>query len=187
MPLTNCTDYACSDELGEYQENVCNKEFVGDFSAGVLFNCDSEIDDTSIEDGTAVQAEIDASRAKLITGALFTIEDPAPQEAESQVPCRPKSVTGIQRTGNYNNPNVNSGNDDFHDVLFSGKKFGGLLLYECTSNKNGNAQSKWINSAISFTGGLSAKPKTIQAYAGKFNWDSMKNPKTVATPAGIFD
>jgi|SRR6185369_4628935 len=182
---TNCIDYNCFDDMGDFHENNCGKEFTGDFNAGVLFACNTQLTDPT--SGTQVLAEIAAGRAWLITGALFDIEDPQPQLVDSMVPCRPQSITEIKRSGNYQNPNVNEDNDETHDTLFSGKLFGGLLLYECNSNKNGSAQVKWIDAAISFSGGLSAKTKSKQGYIGKFNWTSFANPKTVATPAGVFD
>lgn len=182
---SECIDYNCFDELGDYHENDCGKEFIGDFNQAVLLFCGHQLTDPS--DGTLVNAEITAGRAKLITGCLFDIDEPQPQQEDSMVPCRPKTINEIQRSGDYKNPNVNPDNDDFHDVLFSGKTFGGLIIYECTSNKNGDAQCKYINSAISFSGGLSAKVKAKQGYVGKYNWSSFTNPKTIATPAGVFN
>ncbi len=183
--MADCVDYNCFDELGEYHENNCSDEFIGDFSAGVLLYCNHQLVDPS--NGQQVLAEITAGRAKLITGALFDIDEPQPQQVDSIVPCRPKTITEIQRSGDYKNPNVNAENDDFHDVLMSGKVFGGLIMYECTSNTNGIAQCKFIDAALSFSGGLGAKVKTKQSYSGKINWSSMKNPKTIATPAGVFN
>lgn len=186
--MANCSNYDCDDSLGEYHENSCGKEFTGDFSAAVILECNHQLTlPADASNGTAVQTEITAGRAHLITGALFDIEDAQPTSVDSAVPCRPPSITEIKRSGNYNNPNVNSINDDFHDVLFSGKNFGGAILYECSSNNNGTAQVKLIDAALNFTGGLSAKTKTKQGYIGKFNWTSFSNPKTIATPAGIFD
>ncbi len=186
--MANCTNYDCEDSLGEYHENECGIEFIGDFNQAVLLECNHHLTlPADASNGTKIQAEIDAGRAHLITGALFDIEDAQPTLVDSSVPCRPQSITEIKRSGNYNNPNVNSTNDDFHDILLSGKNFGGMIIFECSSNSNGTAQVKLIDAAVSFSGGLSAKTKSKQGYTGKFNWTSFANPKTVATPAGIFD
>lgn len=185
---SDCVDYNCFDELGDYHENDCGKEFVGDFNQAVLLYCGHHLTSAAdAADGNLVNAEIAAGRAKLITGALFDIDEPQAQQEDSMVPCRPQTITEIKRSGDYKNPNVNSDNDDFHDVLFSGKTFGGVIIYECTSNKNGDEQCKFIDSPVSFSGGLSAKVKAKQGYVGKFNWSSFKNPKTIATPAGVFN
>lgn len=186
--MADCIDYNCDEgSLGTYHENDCGKEFSGGISQAVIFYCGHQLTDPT--DGVAVLAEITAQRAQLVTGASFSIDDPQGQETESIVPCRPPSVTTYKRAGTYANPNVNSDNDDFHDILFSGKKFGGLLLYECQSNADGFPQCKWIDEVITFKGGLTVPGKTTdkQAYKGTFAWESLGNPKTVATPAGVFD
>jgi hypothetical protein len=182
--MVDCIDYNCFDELGVYHENDCGNEFVGDFNQAVLFYCGHTTTDYS--NGTQILADIAAGLAKLITGALFDIDAPQPQQADSEVPCKPQTITEIKRSGDYKNPNVNTDNDAFHDVLFSGKVFGAMLLYECTSNANGDAQVKLINTPLSFSGGLEAKVKAKQGYRGKYNWSSFTNPQTIATPAGVF-
>ena len=186
--LADCVDYNCQGgSLGTYHENDCGKEFVGGGSQMVIFDCASQLTDPT--DGVEVAAEIAADRAWLFTGISISIEAPSAQEQESNVPCRPKSVTTYDWSGTYENRNVNATNDLLHDILFSGKKFGGILIYECQSNKDGYPQSKWINEVIVAKGGLvfPAKTTEFQAYKGTFAWQSLQSPKTVITPTGIFN
>lgn len=183
MPL-NCVNYCDEEALGDYVENECGVEFTGDQNQAVIFYCGANTTDFS--DGTQIQADIDAGLAKLITGAKFTINKATPVKITSEVPCRPDRVTGYTRTGDYYNPNVSTVNDAVHDTLFSGKPFGAILMYECTSNADGHPQSKLINSQLNFDGSLVSIKGETQRYEGTINWVSMSNPETIVTPSGIF-
>lgn len=181
----NCIDYNCDDDtLGTFTENTCGVEFTGNQNQAVIFGCNATT--TDFTDGAQILADIAADLAWLITGAKFTINKATPTKLESEVPCRPSRVTTYVRTGDYYNPNVSSVNDDVHDILFSGKSFGAILMYECSSNDDGYPQSKLINNQVNFDGSLVSIKGETQRYEGTINWVGMSNPKTIVTPTGVF-
>ncbi len=187
MSINNCINFNCDDSLGTYSENNCGYTVPGGSNAGVFLECNSLLTDAS--DGTALLAEINAGRATLITGASFTIEAPSPQVITSKVPCKPDQVSTYTRTSTYYNPNVSKENSTFHSTMFKGRKFGGLILYECGANNAGFAQCTWIDSQLTVTGGriLPGTNKEEQRYEGTITWESLTEPLIVDTPAGVFD
>lgn len=186
--MANCINYGCDDSLGTYNEAQCGEELVGGMNAALLLECDHQLTDPS--DTTAVAAEIAAGRATLITGASFSIEAASPVTQESLVPCRPASVSTYNRTGIYKNPNITAENVTFHKAIFKGRKFGGIVLYECgTEGAVNGAQVTWIDSVVTFTGSRIVPGVTTekQRFEGVFSWISQTDSDIYATPAGIFD
>ena len=187
MSLNNCINFNCDDPLGEYVENNCGYTLPGGSNAGIFLECDSTLTDAS--DGVAILAEIAAGRATLITGANFTIEAPQPVIIPSKLACKPDSVSTYTRTSLYYNPNVSIENSVFHSTMFKGRKFGGLILYECGANNAGFNQVTWIDSQIIVTGGriLPGTNKEEQRYEGTISWESLTEPILAVTPTGVFD
>lgn len=185
--MANCQNYNCDDALGTYEELNCGYTLPGGASAALLLECDHEIDDPS--DATQVQAAIDDGKALLVSGGSFTIEPASPQIITSKVPCRPDSVSTYTRTGTYYNPNVSTANSDLHSTIFKGRKFGGMILYECGAVNKGFDQVTWIDAQIVFTGSrvLPGSNKEEQRYEGTFSWESSEDALIYDKPAGIFD
>lgn len=184
--MPNCINYDCDDALGNYQENECGEELVGGSSAGVLLECNHQLTDPS---STAqVNAEIAAGRATLVTGCSFSIEPPSPVEQDSIVPCRPSSVTTYNRSGIYKNPNVSGPGVTFHKPIFAGRKFGGLILYECGTEDAINPQVTWIDRTITFTGGriLPGATTDKQRFEGAFKYIGKTDDDIYPVPPGIF-
>lgn len=185
--MPNCVNYDCQDALGIYNEAQCGIELAGGSNQAIFLECNHQLTDPS--DATAVQAEIDAGRATLVTGASFSIEAPSPVTADSLVPCRPASVSNYNRTGNYINPNVTAENVLFHQPIFKGRKFGGIILYECgAADDVDGGQVTWIDNTVTFTGGriLPASQTEKQRFEGQFAWVSKLDPEIYPAPAGIF-
>jgi hypothetical protein len=185
--MTNCINYNCDDALGTYTELNCGYTLPGGSNAALFLECTHVITDAS--NATQVAAAIADGTATLVTGASFSIEAPSPQLIASKVPCKPDSVSTYTRTGAYYNPNVSAANSEFHSTMFAGRKFGGMILYECGANNAGFEQVTWIDSQIIVTGGriLPNTNKDEQRYEGTFSWESISDPTIAATPAGIFD
>lgn len=186
--MANCINYDCDEALDTYNESPCGEELVGGSNAVLLLECNHQLTDPS--DATAVQAEIDAGRATLVTGASLSIEPATPVTQDSIVPCRPASVSTYNRTGIYRNPNVTANNVIFHQPIFKGRKFGGLVMYECgTADSINGAQVTWIDSVVTFTGSrvLPGTTTEKQRFEGLFSWISQTDPEIYAAPAGIFD
>lgn len=178
----NC--YDCGDSLPAYDLLNC-EEKLGGIRNAIVLSCDSELTDPS--NATEVQAEIDAGRATVIKNAKFGVPASSPVQVDSKVANQPQRVTRYDSTADYINPNVSSTNDEFHNVLFSGKAFGGIIFHELE-----NDTVTWINEAIRATGNKVIPDNdgdTIH-YAGTFTWQS-KNDEVIGmtydAPAGIFD
>lgn len=185
--MANCINYNCDDALDTYNESECGEELVGGSNAALFLECNTQLTDPS--NATQVQAEIDAGRATLVTGASFSIEPPSPVTQDSIVPCRPPSVSTYNRTGIYKNPNINADNVIFHKPIFKGRKFGGIILYECgTEGSINGAQVTWIDSVVTFTGGriLPGTTTEKQRFEGTFSWIDQEDADIYAAPAGIF-
>lgn len=185
--MANCQNYDCDESLGTYNEAQCGEELVGGSNAALFLECNHQLTDPS--SASQVAAEIAARRATLITGGSFSIEPATPVSQESIVPCRPASVSTYNRTGVYKNPNVNAVNVAFHKPIFKGRKFGGIVLYECgTEDAINGAQVTWIDSVVTFTGSriLPGVTTEKQRFEGVYSWISQTDADIYAAPAGIF-
>jgi hypothetical protein len=176
-----CVDYNCQDDtLGTFHENECGVEYLGNHNKAIIFGCNSTT--TDFEDAVQILADIAADRAWRITGAKFTINEATFQEQDSPVPCKPKSVTGFDQDGDYENPNVNADNDPVHSLLFSAKSFKALMINECDSDD----RVKFIGAEIKFKGSVVSQPNAIQIYKGKYSWRNVQ-VTTLTKQPGVFD
>lgn len=184
--MYNCIDYGCGDPLDDYNQNICNEKVLGGLGAMIVLFCNHTITDPS--NGTQILANITAGRAKLISGMMATIEAPTPIQIDPYVPCQTQDTINYDRTGTYKNGNVSSNNDEFHNTLFAGKPFGGLILYNCSSDSSGNNWVDWITSAVKFNGGkiIPANDNEAQRYEGTFAWREINGPVRYAAPTGVF-
>lgn len=186
LQMANCVNYGCDDALGVYNENVCGEELTGGANQVVLLECNHQLTDAS--NGTELAAEISAGRATLVTGAYLSIEAPSPVTQDSIQACKPPVLVNYNRTGTYKNGNVSSANLDFHNGIFVGKKFGGLIIYECGTSDAAIPQVTWIDNQVTFTGGrILPGSQELQRFEGTFSWQSKTDPRIYAVPANIFD
>lgn len=185
VDVIECTNYACQDDsLGTFHENACNKEFIGNHDKAILFSYSATT--TDFTNSSEIGVDVAAGRAWVITGSRFTINKPTVNKTDSIVPCRPATVDSYSYSGDYQNPNVNTLNDDVHQLLFSGMSLGAMLIRECQSSKDGYAQVKKIVAEIKFEGGLVSVTNEKQRYEGSFLWESY-HPKTIAEAPGIWE
>jgi hypothetical protein len=184
--MANCIDYCYSDPLGDPEVIECGRDPVGGLSAVILLECNHELTDPS--SAAQVNAEIAAGRATLVQRASLTVDKPSPVTQESKVPCETPSLVTYDRKGVYENPNVTQQNISFHDNLFDGRRFGGMIMYECGTAEDDDQYVTWIDAAVKFTGGrvIPAKDTEGQSFQGDFAWRGMRNPQRYPAPAGIF-
>jgi len=182
----NCGNFECDESLGTYEENECNIELSGGSNKAVFLECNHQLTDPS--NGTAIQAEIDAGRAHLITAAYFEIPLASPVTVEAVEACKPPVLVTYNRTLIHRNGQVNINNGTFYSTIFGGKKFGGIILYECGTADALNPQVTWIDSQVSFTGNrILPGSSELQRFEGTGAWISKVEPTLHQVPANIFD
>lgn len=184
--MPNCINYDCDDALGEYNENQCSEELPGGSNKAVLLECNHQLTDPS--SAAQIEAEIAAGRAKLITAAYFEIPAASPTTQESVEACKPPTLVTYTRTLIHRNGQVNINNASFYSTIFGGKKFGGVILYECGTSDSINPQVTWIDNQVTFTGNrILPGSSELQRFEGTGTWISRAEPTLHAVPAGIFD
>lgn len=183
--MANCVDYDCDDVLGVLSENTCSEELPGGSNQAVLLACNHQLTDPS--DGTAVAAEIAAGRAWLITGAYFDIPAAAPVTQDSVEACKPPVLVTYNRTITHRNGQVNANNAEWYSTFFGGKKFGGIILYECGTRDSIVPQVTWIDDQVTFTGNrILPGSGELQRFEGVGAWVSKAEPTIHNVPANIF-
>ena len=185
--MATCVNYNCFDSpLDIYHENVCGEELQGGANAAVFLYCGHHLTDPS--SATQINAEIAAGRARLVTGASFSIEAPSPVTSSTVVPCKTVHVSNYNRSGTYKNPNVSLEMIDFHKPIFGGRSFGGLIIYECGTAESLKPQVTWINRPVTFEGGriLPGLTTETQRFEGKFTYLGKYDDDVYAVPPGIF-
>lgn len=187
MPQIICLDYCNDDPLGTHEVVSCATDPVGGASAMVVLECNHQLTDPS--SGAEVLAEIAAGRAHLVERVSVTFDAPAEVTQDSLVPCETPRLVTYDRTGTYVNPNVSATNIDFHDKLMDGRKFGGLIVYECgTDDPTETKYVSWVNTPVKFTGGriLPGVNTEFQRFEGKITWRQKVNPSRHVMPEGVF-
>lgn len=184
--MYNCSNYGC-DPLEAYSLNDCGKIYVGGFDAAILLECNHQITDPS--NATQVQAALDNGTATLITEAYFSVEVASAVTVETIVACQPPRIVNYNRTGLYKNQNVNPANVDFHNTMFNGRVFGGIIIRSCADNENATNYVYWVDRSVNFQGSFVGPGVNtdLQRFEGTFSWTSIDNPSMHAEPAGIFD
>ncbi len=182
----NCVNFDCDDDIGSYQENECGQELPGGSNKAVFLECNHQLTDPS--DGAAVQAEITAGRAHLVTAAYFEIPAASPVTQDSVEACKPPTLVTYNRTIIHRNGQVNINNAAFYSTIFAGKKFGGLILYECGTADSATPQVTWIDSQVTFTGNrILPGSAELQRFEGTGAWVQKIEPTLHTVPANIFD
>lgn len=183
-----CLDYCLDDPMSEYEVISCPGFSNGGIPALIILECGHGITDPS--NATQVQAALDAGLAHLVEGedVSLSINDPSPVTRDTSSPCNttPK-LTTYDRTGDYLNDNISTINDTFHNKLFDGRRFGGLIGLKC-SGEDDEEKVIFINATITFRGGVNvgAKLNDGSRYKGQLVWQSINSPTTHDAPPGIF-
>ncbi len=178
-----CVDYCYSDTLPDPEVISCGTDPKGGVFAMVLLECNNQLTDPS--SGTQVNAEIAAGRAKLVERISLSLEKPTPVTQESIIACETPQLTTYDRKGTYKNPNVTPQNVVFHNGLFDGRRFGGIILFYC--GEDDEDWVDWIDSTVKFTGGrvIPQKDTELQLFDGDFTYRGKKDPLRYAAPAGV--
>lgn len=182
-----CIDYCNDDPLGAIEVLGCGSDPLGGQSAGVIFECLH--DTTDYSNGAQVLADIAAGKAHLVERCSFEIPAASAVTQDSLVPCESSRVVNYDRTANYVNPNVTAVNVATHDQIFSGRKFGALLLWNCASADTDQEKCLLITTPVTAQGSLIA-PRTnteFLRFEGTFNWRTKSNPQWINAPAGVFN
>jgi hypothetical protein len=181
-----CTDYCVDDPIGDYETISCGDNPSGGLPAMILLECNHQLTDPS--DEAEVQAELDAGRAHLIEGVSLSIDAPTPVTRESNSPCdsNPILIT-YDWKGTYDNDNITTTNIDFHNQLFDGRRFAGVIVQECTESDDTHYVS-WIDATVTFRGGrvIGKKKADGQKFTGEFSYQSKYSAQRYEEPTGIF-
>lgn len=184
-----CIDYCLDDPMGEYEVIACPALNNGGIYGLILLECGHGITDPS--DEVEVQAALAAGKAHLIEGegVSLSLNDPSPVTRDSSSPCDSTPIlTTYDRAGDYLNDNVSTINIDFHDQMFDGRRFGGLIGILCTEEDDPE-RVIFINNTITFRGGytIGAKKNDGRRFKGTLQYQSLRNPMETNAPAGIFN
>lgn len=172
------------DELNEHDLVACDIPTKGGGDAIIVLPCDHEVTDPS--DEVQVEAAL-AAGARLVQNVKVGIPEATAQTQETIRACATSYPSVYDGTitledGNITDNNVNS----FYPELFSGRPFGGAIIYECATGK-----VKFIDKEIRFTGSI-VLPNTsteIQMAIGTGSYRYVPGeivPKQADAPAGIF-
>lgn len=193
--MSTCVNYCTTDPLGSYEIIECANDPVGGLSSVVILECGHSITEADAADpadfAAAITAALNASppQATLIERCSLTIDAASPVTTESLVPCETPQLVTYDRKGIYKNPNVTPTNIGFHDRLFDGRKFGGMIVFECATLEDATQYVTWVNDPVKFTGSriVPEKNTEFQRFEGEFVWRSKHNPMRYVAPTGIFN
>lgn len=184
---TNCINYECNEALPDHSTNNCGKGMLGGISGTVLLECNHQLDDPS--DAAQIAAEIAAGRAKLINGVKIGLDQPSPVETPSFIVGGTDQISTYNRSGTIKDGNVSEANNSFYSTLFSGRVFGGAIMY-IKGSEQGNQGTKilFVDAAITFQGGLPVKDNNDEnlIFNGIFKWTNLDAPTLLPAPTGIF-
>lgn len=191
--MANCINLCTSDPLGDYELADCANDPVGGMSAVIFLECDHQLVAADFEDtatlGTKINAEITAGRATLVERCSLTFEAASAVTQDSLVPCETASLVTYERTANYVNPNISNTNIAFHNNLFDGRNFGGLISYECGYDDSTETKYiSWVDASVKFTGSriVPGANTEFQRFEGTGAWKSKFNPQRYECPTGVF-
>lgn len=192
--MANCINLCTSDPLGDYELPECTNDPVGGMSAVIWLECDHQLTESDflagpVDLGTAINAEITAGRAHLVERCSFTLEAASEVTQDSLVPCEVPSLVTYERSGNYINPNVTQTNITFHNNLFDGRNFGGVIAYECGYDDSTETKYvTWVDASVKVTGSriVPSANTEFQRFEGVAKWKSKYNPQRYEAPTGVF-
>lgn len=182
MSLT-CINYNCQDELGAQRLNDCGYERQGGAANILLIECGYSLANPS--SGAEINALITAGNAQLLRNVNFSYDYASPIEADSNVPCSPARVVIYEREAVLTDRNVNAQNITFYDTIFKGRRFSGVLVFECG---NEDQQKVRYISAIITASGSDRFPNNFtdfQDIKATFKWKSLNMPALYSAPVGV--
>ena len=176
----------CSDPLGTHALNDCGDELLAGGSGIILFDASTILTDPS--NGTQILTEIAAGRAVLLDNVKIGIDDPSPVEIESNIVGGTTRVVTYNRTGTIIDANVSNANVSFYNNVFNGRKFAAAIIYLKGTEESSQTLVYYIDSDISFTGGLPIKNNNddTMKFTGKFTWRKLAMPTLPNAPVSIF-
>lgn len=183
--MANCVTYGCEDTLGDHTLVLCDEYKPGGVVGAILLECGHSITDPS--NPTQISAAIAAGEATLVENIKVGGGEPSPQEQDSPIAGGNPILTRYDHEYTYTDANVNAENVDFYNQVFSGRRFGGIVLHEKEAE-----QVTFIDKEINFQGGL-VKPEgtnEFQRFVGKFKYQTKPNEVISSIheiPAGIFE
>lgn len=179
--MANCINYNCNDVLDTHVPVDCGDYPLGGISAAIILACNHQLLDPS--NGTQVNAEIAAGRAWLVENIKVSIAEPSAVLVPNPVACRQDRLINYDRTGTWQDGNVNEDNVSWYTTLFSGQSFGGVIFRECAESR-----ITFIDDEVTWTGGrlVPDSDNENQLFNGSFAWRSKVEPDIYAEPAGVF-
>ncbi len=179
--MANCLNYNCNDDLGDHIPVDCGEYPLGGIDAAIILACDHQV--TDVSNGTQINAEIAAGRAWLVENIKVSIPDPSPITITNPVACRVDRLVNYDRSGTWQDANVNADNIDFYNILLSGQSFGGLILRECDENR-----VTFVDSEVTFQGGrlIPDNNDNFQMFNATFNWREKTDADIFNEPANVF-
>lgn len=192
--MANCINLCTTDPLGDYELPECTNDPVGGMSAVIWLECDHTLTEADFDGdkttlGTKINAEITAGRAHLVERCSFTFEAASEVTTDSLVPCEVASLVTYERSGNYLNPNITATNITFHNGLFDGRNFGGIITYECGYDDSTEQKYiSWVDASVKVTGSriVPGANTEFQRFEGVAKWKAKYNPMRYEMPIGVF-
>jgi hypothetical protein len=177
-----CINYNCQDELGAHLLNNCGYERQGGASQVIFIECGSTLSTIS---ASAINSLVTAGNATIVKNINISYDYASPVEVEANVPCQPSRVVNYNREGTFIDRNVNSSNVNFYNDIFKGRKFAGMLIFECGNEDE--PKVKFIDAVITITGSdrLPNNNNEFQDFKGTFKWQSLNMPSIHDKPVGI--
>lgn len=180
--MADCINYNCQDELGTHTLNDCGYERQGGAASLILIECGATLSGMTANDINALVASGDAT---IVSNVNVSYDYASPVEAETNVPCQPPRVVNYNREGNWVDRNVNADNINFYNDIFKGRRFGGMIIFECGNEDD--PKMKYIDDVITITGAdkLPNNNNEFQDIRSTFKWQSLRMPSIFNTPPGI--
>ena len=172
------------DELSDHDLVLCDIPTKGGGDAMIVLPCNHSVTDPS--DEAQVTAAL-ADGAKLVSNVKVGISEATAQTQETIRACATSYPSAYDGTVTYEDGNITDNNvNSFYPELFSGRPFGGVIIYECATGK-----VKFIDKEIRFTGSV-ILPNTsteIQMATGTGSYRYTPGevvPMQADAPPGIF-
>ncbi len=185
--MAQCISYECDEALISHALNTCGEELLAGGSGMILLACGHQLTDAS--SAAQIAAEILAGRAVLMDNVKIGIDAAAAVEVDSNIVGASQTLVTYNRSGTVLDSNVSDANRAFYDQLYSGKTYGGAVVYiKGTEESTGGALVTFINDPVKFIGSLPIQNNNdqIMVFTGSFKWRSKAMPTLVAAPTGVF-
>lgn len=177
--MADCIDLNCPAFAAQVLSD-CGEVSVGGADAVIFIACNTTVTDPS--DEVEINALITAGTAEVFKNLKIGIDAPSPIEIDPVVACGPAKTINYERSGTYEDWNINAGNITAYADVLSGRSFGGLIIREC------EGRVTYINAEVTFQGGrvIPNNNNEGQRIEASFKWKSKVEPTIHAEPAGIF-